>query len=196
MLEIKVLRPAFPPFFPLQTVSKSLKVDFAPVVQNVTYYNTGDEIKFNLNLTHNQSAVADITSSLNVMISSQFLEPKTSSLSGATGLISNQDLNSSALSFSIASLDQNEVVNVSFVGIVKSTIHPLAGLYFVVHVTGTNGSSTDYHYGPVPSLPTLYAVFPRVSLRRASYEGKFHPSQLQSTGHLFVWGHFRWSHMV
>lgn len=148
------------------TVSKSLKVELSPVVHNITYYNIGDKIQFTLNLTHNQSASADLVKQLKVVLWSQFLEPEQGSLVGA---ISGVGYNSSAISFEIADLASAAAVYVAFNATVKSSIQPLANLYFSVLVTGNDGSGSNYHYGPASSQPTLYAVFPTVSLSRIDY---------------------------
>lgn len=153
------------------TVSKSFKVDFSPIVQNVTYYNTGDSMSFQLNLTHNQSAGAvDLKNNLKVVLWSQYLEPVNSSLSVVAGSINGAaQYNSSAISFDVTSLNSGDVVSITFEATVKDSIQPLSNLYFAVLVTGQDGSNNNYHYGPVPSQPTLYAVFPTVSLARTSY---------------------------
>jgi len=150
-------------------LSTSLKVDFNPVVQNVTYYNTGDQITFRLNLTHNQSAVADLTQNLKVVLWSQYLTPVANSLQAQAGSFSGEAFNASAISFDITALGQSDVLSVTFDATVTAHIYPLANLYFNVLVWGQDGSSNNFYYGPVPSQPTLYAVFPTVSLTRTSY---------------------------
>lgn len=159
------------PVFQPSTVSKSLKVELSPVVHNITYYNIGDKIQFTLNLTHNQSASADLVKELKVVLWSQFLEPEQGSLVGA---INGVVYNSSAISFEIADLASAAAVYVAFNATVKSSIQPLANLYFSVLVTGNDGSGSNYHYGPASSQPTLYAVFPTVSLSRIDYSCKYH----------------------
>ena len=159
------------PVFQPSTVSKSLKVELSPVVHNITYYNIGDKIQFTLNLTHNQSASADLVKQLKVVLWSQFLEPEQGSLVGA---INGVVYNSSAISFEIADLASAAAVYVAFNATVKSSIQPLANLYFSVLVTGNDGSGSNYHYGPASSQPTLYAVFPTVSLSRIDYSCKYH----------------------
>ena len=109
---------------------------------------------------------------LKVVLWSQFLDPVDNSLSGSVTGIS---YNSSAISFEIASFLSADSVSVTFEATVKSSIQPLANLYFAVLVTGKDaGNANNYHYGPAPSLPTLYAVFPTVSLTRTSYSCKYH----------------------
>ena len=159
------------PVFQPSTVSKSLKVELSPVVHNITYYNIGDKIQFTLNLTHNQSASADLVKQLKVVLWSQFLEPEQGSLVGA---INGVVYNSSAISFEIADLASAAAVYVAFNATVKSSIQPLANLYFSVLVTGNDGSGSNYYYGPASSQPTLYAVFPTVSLSRIDYSCKYH----------------------
>ncbi|KAK2548606.1 hypothetical protein P5673_031129 [Acropora cervicornis] len=152
--------------------SQSLKVDFILLVHNITYYNTGDKIKFRFNLTHNQSAVtADITQQIKVELSSQFLSPVVNSLSSAvSGAVSNVAYNASAVSFYIATLNQTDEVSITFDAIVRDSIQPLANLYFTALVWGKDSSNTDWYSGPVSSQPTQYAVFPTVVLKRTSYE--------------------------
>ena len=145
----------------------------APVVENVTYYNTGDLITFRLNLTHNQSVAADLTQNLKVVLSSQFLTPVSNSLAAQAGSFSNDNYNATAILFDIATLPLADVVSVTFQGAVKASIYPLANLYFTVLIRGQDGSSNYHHYGPVPSQPTQYAVFPVVSLIRNSYSCKY-----------------------
>ena len=154
-------------------LSTSLKVDFNPVVQNVTYYNTGDQITFRLNLTHNQSAVADLTQNLKVVLWSQYLTPVANSLQAQAGSFSGEAFNASAISFDITALGRSDVLSVTFDATVTAYIYPLANLYFNVLVWGQDGSSNNFYYGPVPSQPTLYAVFPTVSLTRTSYSCKY-----------------------
>ncbi|XP_067040650.1 uncharacterized protein [Acropora muricata] len=149
--------------------SKSLKVDFIPLVQNITYYNTGDKIKFRFNLTHNQSAVtADMTQQIKVELSSQFLSPDVNLLSSAA--VSNVTYNASAVSFYIATLNKMDEVSITFDAIVRDSIQPLANLYFTALVWGKDSSNRDWYSGPVSSQPTQYAVFPTVVLKRTSYE--------------------------
>ena len=144
------------------------------MVQNVTYYNIGDRITFRLNLTHNQSVAADTTKNLKVVLSSQFLTPVENSLQAQIGSVSGQAYNSTAISFDIATLGVSDVVSVTLEASVTASIHPLANLYFNVLVWGKDsGLTTDYYYGPVSSQPTLYAVFPTVSLTRTSYSRKY-----------------------
>ena len=158
-------------FFKGSQRSKSLKVDFIPLVQNITYYNTGDKIKFRFNLTHNQSAVtADMTQQIKVELSSQFLSPDVNSLSSAA--VSNVTYNASAVSFYIATLNKMDEVSITFDAIVRDSIQPLANLYFTALVWGKDSSNTDWYSGPVSSQPTQYAVFPTVVLKRTSYECK------------------------
>ena len=160
--------------------SQSLIVVFAPVVQNVTYYNTGDTISFHLNLTHNQSATVDLKKNVKVELWSQYLEPVQNSLSVVAGSITGgkASYNSSAISFEQATLGSSDVISVTFDATVKASIMPLANLYFALEVAGQDNSNNYYHYGPAPSQPTLYAVFPTVSLTRTSYSCKYHLSVL------------------
>ena len=161
--------------FQPSTISKSLKVEFNPVVHNVTYYNIGNTISFNLNLTHNQSGQpVDLKNNLKVVLWSQFLEPVQNTFTTVAGNISGPQFNSSAISFDVALLDTADLVSVTFDAKVKDSIQPLSNLYFAVLVTGQNNGSANYHYGPVPSQPTLYAVFPTVSMTRTSYECKYY----------------------
>lgn len=158
-------------FFKDSERSQSLKVDFIPLVHNITYYNTGDKIKFRFNLTHNQSAVtADMTQQIKVELSSQFLSPVVNSLSSAA--VSNVTYNASAVSFYIATLNQTDEVSITFHAIVRDSIQPLANLYFTALVWGKDSSNTDWYSGPISSQPTQYAVFPTVVLKRTSYECK------------------------
>lgn len=151
-------------------VSESLKVDLYPIVYNVTYYNMGDSMSFQLNLTHNQSAATvDLKKSLKVVLWSQYLEPVSNSLSVLAGNISGAQYNSSAISFDVSSLDSGDLVSITFEATVKDSIQPLSNLYFAVLVTGQDDGNVNYHYGPAPSQPTQYAVFPTVSLTRTSY---------------------------
>lgn len=160
-------------FFKGSQRSKSLKVDFIPLVHNITYYNTGDKIKFRFNLTHNQSAAtADMTQQIKVELSSQFLSPVVNSSSAASGAVSNVAYNASAVSFYIATLNQTDEVSITFDAIVRDSIQPLANLYFTALVWGKDSSNTDWYSGPVSSQPTQYAVFPTVVLKRTSYECK------------------------
>ena len=131
---------------------------------------------FQLNLTHNQSVAVDLKKNLKVVLWSQYLEPVSSSLSiVAGGIISGSaQYNSSAMSFDVASLNSTDVLSVTFDATVKESIQPLSNLYFAALVTGQDDSHNNYHYGPVPSQPTLYAVFPTVSLARTSYSCKYH----------------------
>ena len=156
--------------FQSSTESRSLQVVFLPVVQNVTYYNTGDEITFQLNLTHNQSLPADLKKNLKVVLWSQFLTPN--SLQTHAGNITNNVLNATSIYFEIGSLLAADTVSISFQGTVKAGIYPLANLYFTALISGQDSSDSYYHYGPVPSQPTQYAVFPKVSFNRNSYSGK------------------------
>ncbi|XP_073252900.1 uncharacterized protein [Porites lutea] len=150
------------------TKSRSLQVVFLPVVQNVTYYNTGEQITFQLNLTHNQSLSSDLTKNLKVVLWSQFLTPN-SSLQTPAGIVKNVDSNATSISFDIDSLLAADTVSISFQGTVTAGIYPLANLYFTALINGQNISGSNYHYGPVPSQPTQYAVFPKVSFNRNSY---------------------------
>ena len=163
----------YPLFFQSWQSSKSLNVDFIPVVHNVTYYNTGNEITFRLNLTHNQSVSADITQNIKVVLSSQYLTPVANSLQAQVGSVSGASYNSSAISFGALALNQPDAVSVTFKGTVTADIHPLANLYFTVLVWGQDSGDNYFYHGPVPSLPTLYAVFPAVSLTRTSYDCKY-----------------------
>lgn len=144
------------------------------MVHNVTYYNIGDRILFHLNLTQNQSVTVDLENNLKVVLWSQFLEPVNNSLSTVAGSITGAQYNSSAISFNIASLDGADLVSVTFEATVKNSIQPLSNLYFAVIVTGQDDSSKNYHYGPAPSQPSLYAVFPTVSMTRTPYSCKYH----------------------
>lgn len=148
--------------------SQSLKVDFLPLVQNVTYYNTLDRISFSLNLTHNQSVSVDITKNIKVVLSSQYLTPVENSLQTQVGSVAGVSYNSSSISFNITSLTQSDLVSVSFMATVTASIHPLANLYFTVLVWGQNSGDSYLYYGPIPSQPTQYAVFPKVTLTRTS----------------------------
>ena len=153
--------------------SQSLKVDFIPLVHNVTYYNTGDKISFRFNLTHNQSVTVDMTQQIKVELSSQFLSPVGNSLNASSRAVSNVSYNASAVSFYIANLTQADVVSVTFDAIVKDSIQPLANLYFTALVRGKDSNDTDWYSGPVSSQPTQYAVFPTVVLKRTPpYECK------------------------
>lgn len=140
-------------------------------MHNVTYYNTGDKIRFRFNLTHNQSVPVDMTQQIKVELSSQFLSPVSNSLSPA-GVVSGVSYNASAVSFDIATLNQSDVVSVTFDAIVKDSIQPLANLYFTALVWGKDNGNDDWYSGPVSSQPTQYAVFPTVVLTRTSYECK------------------------
>ncbi|CAH3026162.1 unnamed protein product [Porites evermanni] len=150
------------------TESRSLQVVFLPVVQNVTYYNTGEQITFQLNLTHNQSLSPNLTKNLKVVLWSQFLTPN-SSLQTLAGIVKNVDSNATSISFDIDSLLAADTVSISFQGTVTAGIYPLANLYFTALINGQDISGSNYHYGPVPSQPTQYAVFPKVSFNRNSY---------------------------
>ncbi|KAL9974032.1 hypothetical protein ACROYT_G020561 [Oculina patagonica] len=154
------------------TVSQSLKADFNPVIHNVTYYNIGDTISFQLNLTHNQSVAVDLKNNLKVVLWSQFLEPVQNSwsvLAGVGSITGGPQFNSSAISFDVTTLGSADLVSVTFGAKVTDSIQPLSNLYFAVLVTGQDGGGDNYHYGPAPSQPTLYAVFPTVSMTRNSY---------------------------
>lgn len=132
-------------------------------------------MSFQLNLTHNQSVNVDLKKNLKVVLWSQYLEPVNNSLSIVTGTITGAaQYNSSSISFDVASLDSANLVSITFEATVKDAIQPLSNLYFAVLVTGQDESNDNYHYGPVPSQPTLYAVFPTVSLARNSYACKYH----------------------
>ena len=136
----------------------------------------GDFMSFQLNLTHNQSVTVDLKNSLKVVLWSQYLEPVTNSLSVVAGSINGvAQYNSSAISFDVSSLDSGDLVSITFEATVKDSIQPLSNLYFAVLVTGQDDSGlNNYHYGPAPSQPTQYAVFPTVSLTRTSYSSKYH----------------------
>ena len=136
----------------------------------------GDSMSFHLNLTHNQSVNAvDLKKNLKVVLWSQYLEPVDNSLSIVTGTITGAaEYNSSSISFDVASLDSADLLSITYEATVKDSIQPLSNLYFAVLVTGQSDSSDNYHYGPVPSQPTLYAVFPTVSLARTSYTCEYH----------------------
>ena len=164
----------YPLFFQSWQSSKSLKVDFTPVVHNTYYYNTGNEITFHLNLTHNQSASVDITQNIKVVLLSQYLAPVANSLQAQEGSVGGASYNSSAISFNITALAQSDTVSVTFKTNVTADIHPLANLYFTVLVWGQDSGDNYFYHGPVPSLPTLYAVFPAVSLNRTSNDCKFY----------------------
>lgn len=132
-------------------------------------------MSFQLNLTHNQSALTvDLKKSLKVVLWSQYLEPVSNSLSVLAGNISGAQYNSSAISFDVSSLDSGDLVSITFEVTVKDSIQPLSNLYFAVLVTGQGDGNVNYHYGPAPSQPTQYAVFPTVSLTRTSYSCKYH----------------------
>lgn len=151
--------------------SDSLKVDFIPLVYNVTYYNPGDRITFLLNLTHNQSVSIDMSQKIKVEISSQYLAPVSGSITVQAGNVSGQGYNSSALSFNIATLNSADEVSVTFDATVKDSIQPLTNLYFTALVWGQDtGNNNNYYYGQVSSVPTQYAVFPTVVLTRTSYD--------------------------
>ena len=102
---------------------------------------------------------------------------------------SEQD-NSSAISFDVTSLNSGDLVSVKFEATVKDSIQPLSNLYFAVLVTGQDDSNNNLHYGPVPSQPTLYAVFPTVSLTRTSYSCKYHSCVLACSGRVSAVVHF------
>lgn len=126
-------------------------------------------------MTHNQSITEELKNNLKVVLWSQFLEPVQNSFKTVAGNISGvPQLNSSAISFDVATLNKGDVVSVTFEATVKDSIQPLSNLYFAVLVTGQGNGSANYHYGPVPSQPTLYAVFPTVSMTRTSYECKYY----------------------
>ena len=135
----------------------------------------GDSMSFKLNLTHNQSVTVDLKKNLKVVLWSQYLEPVNNSVAGS---ISGVQYNSSAISFDVASLNSGDLVSITFDATVKDSIQPLSNLYFAVLVTGQDDSDVNFHYGPVPSQPTLYAVFPTVSLARIRYSCKYHSSVL------------------
>lgn len=142
-------------------------------MHKITYYNTGDKIRFRFNLTHNQSVTVDMTQHIKVELSSQFLSPVGGSLSSAvSGVVSNVAYNASAVSFYIPTLNRMDEVSITFDAIVRDSIQPLANLYFTALVWGKNSSNTDWYSGPVSSQPTQYAVFPTVVLKRTSYECK------------------------
>lgn len=152
-----------------------MKADFNPVIHNVTYYNIGDTISFQLNLTHNQSVAVDLKNNLKVVLWSQFLEPVQNSwsvLAGVGSITGGPQFNSSAISFDVTTLGSADLVSVTFGAKVTDSIQPLSNLYFAVLVTGQDGGGDNYHYGPAPSQPTLYAVFPTVSMTRNSYSCK------------------------
>ena len=126
-------------------------------------------------MTHNQSVNVDLKKSLKVVLWSPYLEPVSNSLSVVAGSSpSAVQFNTSAISFDVASLNGGDLVSVTFEATVKDSIQPLSNLYFAVLVTGQDDSNNNFHYGPVPSQPTLYAVFPTVSLARTSYSSKYH----------------------
>lgn len=124
-------------------------------------------------MTHNQSVNADLKKSVKVVLWSPYLEPVSNSLIVVAGISpSAVQFNTSAISFDVASLNGGDLVSVTFEATVKDSIQPLSNLYFAVLVTGQDDSNNNFHYGPVPSQPTLYAVFPTVSLARTSYSSK------------------------
>lgn len=168
--------------------SQSLKVDFLPLVQNVTYYNILDRISFSLNLTHNQSVSVDITKNIKVVLSSQYLTPVENSLQTQVGSVAGVSYNSSSISFDITSLTQSDLVSVSFMATVTASIHPLANLYFTVLVWGQNSGDSYLYYGPIPSQPTQYAVFPKVTLTRTSVSCKYQLCcMLASPNNFILW---------
>lgn len=122
-------------------------------------------------MTHNQSQSPDLTKNLKVVLWSQFLTPN-SSLQTLAGNVKNVDYNATSISFDIDSLSAGDTVSISFQGTVTAGIYPLANLYFTALINGQDLSDSNYHYGPVPSQPTQYAVFPKVSFNRNSYSGK------------------------
>ena len=143
----------------------------------------GDSMSFQLNLTHNQSVTADLEKNLRVVLWSQYLEPVSNSLSVVAGSINPPEVyNSSAISFNVTSLDSGNLVSITFEATVKDSIQPLSNLYFTVLVTGQDDSGNNHHYGPAPSQPTQYAVFPTVSLTRTSYSRKYHSRVLAIDG--------------
>ena len=155
----------------------------------------GDSMSFQLNLTHNQSVPVDLKNNLKVVLWSQYLEPVNSSLFVVAGNISNgsEEYNSSAISFDVTLLDSGDLVSVTFKATVKDSIQPLSNLYFAALVTGQSGGNGNFHYGPVPSQPTLYAVFPTVSLTRTSYSCKYHSCVLACSRRDAAVGQFNFS---
>ena len=149
---------------------------FKPIVPNVTYYNKGDEIKFALNLSHNASASsANPVKTIKLNLTSTFLQPKQNSLatlSGSVPISGAVTYDDGGATFQVDDLGSSQDLMVEFVAKVKDTIHPLANLYLTLEITGKDSvQANDYPSEPHVSVPTLYAVFPKVTLQRTTIFG-------------------------
>lgn len=144
------------------TPSPSGIIVVSPVLQNNTFYKKGDVIKFNLTASHNSSAVTNPTTNLAFKCSSSFLSVIDKAFITQSGQpITNRAVNNGELTFQVASLAKAENIKIEFEVTVKTSIHPLANLYLTCEA-----SDSTYKIGPVASTPTLYAVFPKVTLAR------------------------------
>lgn len=153
------------------TASPSGVIVVKPEVLNNTFYKPGEFITFNITVSHNQSASTFAPdTALQVKCNSAFLTA-TTYLASNGAASSAHAVSNGEFTFTVASLAQADVASVTFKTTVKSTIHPLANLYMVCEATG-NKSSISYKIGPVSSSPSLYAVFPKVTLTRITDPSK------------------------
>jgi len=145
------------------TPSPSGIIVVTPVIQNNTFYKKGDVIKFNLTAYHNSSVVtADPTANLIFRCSSSFLSVIDKAFTSQSGeAITNKAVTNGELTFQVVSLAKDKDIKIEFEVTVNTNIHPLANLYLTCTAT-----TTTRQIGPVASTPTLYAVFPKVTLQR------------------------------
>lgn len=150
----------------LQT-SPSGIIAITPDIPNNTFYNSGDKIKFNLTASHNQSvAVANPTANLNFKCSSAFLSVINQAALSEDKPVTNWNVNNGELTFTVAALGKDEIQKVQFEVEVKANIYPLANLFLSCEAT-----TSTHKIGPSTSSPTLYAVFPKVTLTRLTLPG-------------------------
>lgn len=144
------------------TPSPSGIIVVSPVLQNNTFYKRGDKLMFNLTASHNSTVTANPTANLNFKCSSAFLSVTDQAFTSASGQpVTNRVVTNGELSFQVASLTQLQFLKIEFEVSVKTNIHPLANLYLTCEAT-----TATHKIGPVASSPTVYAVFPKVTLER------------------------------
>ena len=137
----------------------------------------GDKIVFAFNLSHNASAsTKNPVKSIKITLNSKFLKPESGSFVTVGSVPIDGSVTyptSTSAVLQVADLASGQEFAIKFSSIVQSTIHPLANLYFTADITGDDiGGTNQYPSGPHPSTPTLYAVFPKVTLQRTSMAGR------------------------
>jgi hypothetical protein len=156
----------------IPTVSPSGVLIVKPEVPNNTFYKPGDNIIFNLTLTHNQSAITFAPdANLVIKCTSSFLTVVSFLSSNGVAMGGNPTIANGEITFNVQSFTRLASLSATFNVTVKSSIHPLANLYMVCDVVGTS-SAASYKVGPVSSSPSLYAVFPKVTLNRVTEPSK------------------------